>query len=77
MPKPYDLNLHKSYNVNNNDKNYKSFTDANGEQWYTDKPLTTYNNNKLAYVTKVGILNGLLSVISSILSLRLQLKNKL
>jgi len=31
MPKPYDLNLHKSYNVNNNDKNYKSFTDANGE----------------------------------------------
>lgn len=51
MPKPYDLNLHKSYNVNNNDKNYKSFTDANGEQWYTDKPLTTYNNNKLAYVT--------------------------
>lgn len=25
MPKPYDLNLHKSYNVNNNDKNYKSF----------------------------------------------------
>lgn len=50
MPKPYDLNLHKSYNVNNNDKNYKSFTDANGEQWYTDKPLTTYNN-KLAYVT--------------------------
>lgn len=23
MPKPYDLNLHKSYNVNNNDKNYK------------------------------------------------------
>lgn len=30
MPKPYDLNLHKSYNVNNNDKNYKSFTDANG-----------------------------------------------
>lgn len=51
MPKPYDLNLHKNYNVNNNDKNYKSFTDANGEQWYTDKPLTTYNNNKLAYVT--------------------------
>lgn len=28
MPKPYDLNLHKSYNVNNNDKNYKSFTDG-------------------------------------------------
>lgn len=51
MPRPFDLDLHKSYNVNNKSKNYKSFTGANGEQWYTDKPLITYNNNKLAYVT--------------------------
>lgn len=51
MPKPFDLDLHKSYNVNNKSKNYKSFTGANGEQWYTDRPLITYNNSKLAYVT--------------------------
>lgn len=51
MPRPFDLDLHKSYNVNNKSKNYKSFTGANGEQWYTDKPLITYINNKLAYVT--------------------------
>lgn len=51
MPRPFDLDLHKSYNVNNKSKNYKSFTGADGEQWYTDRPLINYNNSKLAYVT--------------------------
>ena len=51
MPKPFDLKIHPKYIVNKNSSNYHSFTDPNGEEWYTDRPLVTYKKNKLAYVT--------------------------
>lgn len=46
MPKPYDLNLHKSYNVNNNDKNYKSFTDVLNGILLGGALMTKINTNK-------------------------------